>query len=96
MSKKIWQKNNPKLALLNDREAVKKLNHEEFTRYVQADVNSQLAWIMTRSCKGIPCNECYIKKSCKTKKVSDSQELAGAIIKTAINKGNLDDNKNTD
>ena len=96
MSKKIWQKNNPKLALLNDREAVEKLNHEEFTRYVQADVNSQLAWIMTRSCKGIPCSECYIKKSCKTKKVSDSQELAGAIIKAAINKEKSDGDKNTD
>lgn len=96
MSKKIWQKNNPKLALLNDRDEVKKLSHEDFVRYVQADVNSQLTWIMTRSCKGIPCSECYIKESCKTKKVSDSQELAGAIIKIAINKGKANDNKNSD
>lgn len=84
MSKKIWQKNNQKLALLNNPEEVQKLSEEDFAKYVQADVNSQLTWIMTRSCKGIPCKECYIKDYCTNKLVSESQSLAGSIIKAAI------------
>lgn len=81
MSKKIWRKNNPKLAEIDNN---KDLSEEEFTKRVQADVNSQLSWIMVRTCKGIPCKECYLKKYCKTKNPADSQELAGAIIKAAI------------
>lgn len=85
MKKKIWQKNNPKLMKLNTEE-VDKLSEEDFVKYVQADVNSQLTWILTRSCKGISCKDCYLKDHCKSKSVADSQALAGAVIKSAIKK----------
>lgn len=85
MRKKIWRKNNEKLAVLDTPEQ-DKLDNDEFVKLLQADVNSQLMWITVRSCKGIPCKECYIAKQCKTKDVSQSQALAGAIIKEAVSK----------
>lgn len=90
MGKRIWQKNNSKLAILDTPEG-EKLSLEEFSKLVQADVNSQLTWIMVRSCKGISCKECYIKKQCVTRKTSDSQALAGEIIKAAVDKEKKND-----
>lgn len=85
MKEKIWRRNNSKLSVL-DTPAEKELSHEEWTRLLQADVNSQLMWITTKSCTGISCSDCYIKEQCTSRLPSESQALAGAIIKGAISK----------
>lgn len=85
MSKKIWRKNNEKLTVL-DTPKERELSDKDFTKIIQADVNSQLMWITARSCKGIPCKECYIKDKCQSKQVDLSQSLAASIIKGAISK----------
>ena len=82
----VDSKNDYENAIAGIKHPDSELSEEDFVKYVQADVNSQLTWIMTRSCKGIPCKDCYLKKYCKTKSVADSQELAGAVIKIAIKK----------
>lgn len=81
MRQKIWRKNNKNLNAIDEKE----LSSDDLIKYLQADVNSQLMWITVNTCKGIRCKDCYIKDYCKTKDPALSQELAGAIIKSAIN-----------
>lgn len=95
MKKKVWRTFCKDLNILDEPKLLVHKDKKEIQRLIQKDVNLQVTWIMVRSCKGISCKDCYISDVCKTKKVCDSQILAGAIVKSIQRKGEKDADSTT-
>lgn len=86
----FWRRNNPKIDEFvkkysevlesNDSDKEEKLKNirDELTK---EDIKSQVIWISLRTCKGIRCKNCYIKKSCITRNPADSIGVANAVVK---------------
>lgn len=86
----FWRKNNPKIKELTKQytETFLKLEGKDVEKLeelkaelTKEDIKSQIIWISLRTCKGIKCKNCYMKKACVTREVKDSIGVANAVIK---------------